>query len=554
MSLPTRYLTKPLVRLNLLDRAILAVAPRMGIERIRAKATITSLNSAGFVTPGKTKRSMLSWFTSGGSADFDVLNDLPKSRAGSRDLYMNTPIATGVIRRLATNAVNAGLTVQSRIDRDFLKLSDDAANKWEKDAEREWKLWSTSKNCDLNRTNTFGQLQHLSFLSFLLSGDVFIMLPFKKVKDFPYSLRLQLIEGDQISNPNNMAEGMPNSKIRGGVEVDSDNAPVAYHIRTKHPGDFTFQFKWKRVPIFGKNSGRRNILHIFNKERPGQRRGMPFLAPVMEQLKQLTRLSESELMGALVASFFTVFVKNIPSDGRLDEGFIPSTTDGATTSNSLIQDPSTDAGDKNYEMGSGNIITLDEDEDIEVADPKRPNNAFEPFFEAIVKQVGASLELPFELIMQVFNSNYSASRGAILEAWKTIKKYRQNFITDFCQPVYEEFLTEAVINGRLVAPGFLTDPLKKMAWCGTRWGGLGQGQIDPMKETKGAILRMRNHLTTHEDESQMLGNDDWEKTADRASKEQKILKDKELVVEEDINAGTTVDDKVDPDSPDNQTE
>lgn len=536
MRLPAVHKSIPLVHLSLLDRIVLSVAPRYGIDRIRARTAISTLNSGGYMAPGKTKRSMRAWFTSSGSADYDVLNDLPQSRSGSRDLYMNTPVATAAIRRLTTNAVSSGLTVQSRIDRGFLKLSDDAADKWERDAEREWKLWSTSKNCDLARTNTFGQLQHLAFLSFLMSGDVFAMLPFKKVKgDFPYTLRIQLIESDQISNPNQMSEMMLDDKIRGGVEVDKDGSPVAYHMRTKHPGDsYTGLWKWVRVPIFGNRSGRRNVLHIFNKERPGQRRGMPFLATVLEQLKQLTRLGDAELMGALVASFFTVFIKDVPGTGRLEEGFIPPTTDGANQNNSLVQDPATDAGDKNYELGNGTIVNLDENEEIDVADPKRPNAAFEPFFLAIVKQIGAAIGQPASVILQSFEASYSSARGELLEAWKTVMQYRKNYVVDFCDPIYQEFLTEAVILGRLDAPGFLTDPLKKMAWCGSRWGGPGQGQIDPMKETKASILKIRNHLSTHEDESQAIGNEDWERTADRLEKEDKILKDKDLIVEENL--------------------
>ena len=543
----------PLVNIGLMDRFLLSVLPKYGLNRIRAKAAINTLNSGGYITPGKTKKSMLSWFTSGGSADYDVLNDLNKSRSGSRDLYMNTPIATAAIRRLSTNTINAGLTVQSRIDREYLNLSEEQSDTWERNAEREWKLWANSKDCDITRTSNFNQLQYLTFISFLMSGDVFALLPYKALKTSPYQLRIQLIEGDQISNPNDLSEMMPDDKIRGGVEVDVNGTPIAYYIRSKHPGDYTGEWKWKRVSIFGVTSGRRNVLHVFNKERPGQRRGMPFLAPVLEQLKQLTRLSEAELMGAIVAAYFTVFIKNVPGDGRLAEGFIPSTLEGANQNNSLIQDPDTTAGDKNYEMGSGSVITLDENEDISIADPKRPNDSFEPFFNAIVREIGASLELPAEWLMQVFNTSYSAGRAAMLEAWKTVIKYRKNFVADFCQPIYEELLTEAVINGRLVAPGFLTDPLKKMAWCGTRWGGLGQGQIDPMKETKASILKVRNYLSTHEDESQSIGNCDWERTADRLAKEDKILKDKGLIVEEslataDFNADTSVEDSIDADT------
>ncbi len=44
-------------------------------------------------------------------------------------------------------------------------------------------------------------------------------------------------------------------------------------------------------------------------ERPGQRRGVPVLAPVIEALKQLGRYTDAELVAAVVSGLFTVFVK-----------------------------------------------------------------------------------------------------------------------------------------------------------------------------------------------------------------------------------------------------
>lgn len=511
----------PYVKLSLLDKAVSFVNPTWGMHRVQYKAGLSAINT-GFVTPRSNKRSMFGWFTSGGSADKDTLNDLTDSRSGARDLYMNTPMATAIIRRLQTNVIGYGLNVQSRVDREFLGLTDEQANKWERDAEREFRLWSTSKNCDISRTNTFSQLQSLAFISKIMSGDVFALLPYKAVKGSPYELRIKLIESDQVSNPGDY-ENPINMKLRGGVEVDKEGAPVAYHIRKVHPGDYTMNREWVRVPAFGAKTGRKNVLHIYTKERPGQRRGMSCLAPILEQLKQLTRLSEAELMGALVASFFTVFIKKVSGNRPLEEGFVPD---------DMVQDPTTDRGEKNYEMKSGNIVTLDDEQEVDIADPKRPNDSFEPFFLAIVKQLGASTGIPFEILMMHFSKNYSASRGAVLEAWKTFKTERKFFVIDFNQPIYEEVITEAVIKGRLVAPGFLTDSLTKLAWLGSRWGGIGQGHIDPMKETKASIFRINNQLSTYEDEAQVLGNDDWENSIDRLSKEKQLLKEKELISEE----------------------
>ena len=78
---------------------------------------------------------------------------------------------------------------------------------------------------------------------------------------------------------------------------------------------------------------------------------------------------------------------------------------------------------------------------------------------AMCEQVGAALEIPADLLMMSFNSSYSASRAALLEAWKAFRMRREWLVKDFCDPVYELWLTEAVALGRISAPGFLTDPL-----------------------------------------------------------------------------------------------
>lgn len=64
--------------------------------------------------------------------------------------------------------------------------------------------------------------------------------------------------------------------------------------------------------------------------------------------------------------------------------------------------------------------------------------------------------------------------------------YRAWFVADFCQPIYEEWLSEAVAKGRIKAPGFFTDPIIKDAYCSAEWTGPSAGQLDPTKEVEAA--------------------------------------------------------------------
>ncbi len=248
-----------------------------------------------------------------------------------------------------------------------------------------------------------------------------------------------MIEADRVCNP----PGVTNPNIRGGIEVDQFGAPIAYYIAQKHPLDKqSAQNKWARVPAFGERTGRRNVLHLMEFERPGQRRGVPVLAPVIESLKQLTRYSEAELMAAVVSGMFTVFITSKTPDAPLGE-VVP-----------LEQQIDT-ADENSYELGNGAIIALGEGEDVKEVNPSRPNTAFDSFIMSMTRQIGAALEIPYEVLIKHFTASYSASRAALLEAWKMFRMRRSWLISKFCEPIYNEFLYEAVAKGRIQAPGFL---------------------------------------------------------------------------------------------------
>lgn len=510
------------------------VSPKAGIERIQRKAAIAAFGSAGYITPGNGKNSTRGWLAGSNPVDFDTLPVIDSARAGSRDLWMNTPMATAALKRCRTNIAGFGLGLQSRIDRQYLGLTDAAADAWEQNTEREFRMWAASVDCDIRRKQCFNELQALALMSTLMSGDCFVLLPMVPSKGQPYDLRIQIIEADYVSNPYSQLETM---NFASGIESDPYGAPLAYHFRTIPPDVSIYMSTlsgiqnygtWERVLAYGPKSGRRNVLHLMETDRPGQRRGMPFLAPVMEVLKQLTRLSESELAAAVVASFFTVFIKNVPGANGLGAVF--------TDENSVLD--SNDSRDLNkYEMAPASMIKLDQNESIEIADPKRPNAAFDPFFTAILKQIGASLEIPFEQLILHFSASYSASRAALLEAWKFYKRWRAWLAGNFCQPSYESWLEEAILKGRISAPGFFDDPRMRAAWCGSEWTGAGQGQVDPLKETQAAQLRIQARLSTYEDESVALSGKNWGDQINRLSREEAILKEKGLYVPPVVQGG-----------------
>jgi lambda family phage portal protein len=439
----------------------------------------------------KTRRKIKTFNPKGGDADADILSDLPTLRERSRDLLRNTPIAAGAIGTNQVHVIGPGLKLQSRINAEVLGITEDEADKWQNNTEQEFKSWAESLDCDINRSKNFYDFQSLIFRAILESGDVFILPIFKEIKTLNYGLRLQAIEADRVENPNNATDKV---SLSGGIEKDTDGTPIKYWIRTRHPGStkFPFESKWEAVDAFT-SSGRRKVIHVYEQLRPNQTRGVPYLAPVIEMLHQLGQYTDAELQSAVISSYFTVFVKT-PDGGANLSTFLPGDEGGNTD-------------DEDYTMGSGSIVSLAEGEDVDFANPGRPNSGFDPFVQSILRQIGTSLGLPYELLIQHFTKSYSAARTAMLNAWKVFLTRRTFMINHFCNIVYEIWMEEAVLRERIIAPGFLDDPLKRMAWLENMWIGPTQGQIDPTKETTAAQARVDGHFSTIAIESAGLGYD-----------------------------------------------
>ena len=262
---------------NILDRMISAVAPVHAAKRAAARGALSILNSGyGNYGANLTKKSLRGWEYHGGSAKEDIEDNLDVLRQRSRDAYMGIPTATAALK---TNVVAGGLIPSPQIDGEFLGLSQEETEKLQEQIVREFALWADKPTCDAERVDNFYQLQQLAFLSYLMNGDTMALLPVKKMAGQPYDLRVRLIEGDRVCSPDGFdrlapctVQGHKVHHIVQGVETDRDGMVVAYWVCNRHPlGSHSAAeaegITWARVEAYGASTGRRNVLHVMNRER-----------------------------------------------------------------------------------------------------------------------------------------------------------------------------------------------------------------------------------------------------------------------------------------------
>jgi len=443
------------------------------------------------------------------------INDLSILRGRSEDLYHHNPLSHGAIETNVNNIVGSGLKPHPQLNGEILGLNEDETKELSKNILREFNFVASSQLLDAEKSLNFYEMQKIIFYEMLISGDVFVLMPYITKKSTPYKTTLKIISAEQVQSND--------FKIKGGIEVGENGEPLYYHILKEHPNTKAGTIKESiRIKAFDKED-RRLVLHIFKKNEAGQKRGIPYLAPVISAMKLLGDYSDAELTATLISSLYTVFV----------------TTEGGDGLDFEIKDEESKEDKSDYALSAGATVNLKNGEKIEIADPNRPNKNYEIFYRAIVREIGVGLDLPYEILVKHFESSYTAARASFLEAWKYYKRQRALIITQFAQPVYERIIEEGVILGRIKAKGFLEDPFLRHYYLSCRWTGDAQGAIDEIKEVRAAKMRVEEGFSTREQEASIINGSSFSQNIKVAEGEsQKMitanLMKKELLLNEDI--------------------
>jgi lambda family phage portal protein len=446
-----------------------------------------------------TRKQLSNWAPMRMPADADLLPDLAALQARARDLNRNNGIAAGSLQTLQDNIAGNGLRLSANPDFRALKKTPQWAEEWSSQVESLWRAWAESTACDAAREMTFASMTQLVLRSGLENGEALALPLWIPRPDTPFKTTFQLIESDRLSTP--FDRNYFGSNIVSGIEKDPlTGKPLAYYIRNQplyNESLWTFNWmldlNWERIEA-ETSFGRKRVLHIHQKERVGQSRGRPILTPVIEQFRMLDSYQRTELQSAIV--------------NALVAGVIETPVDTASLIDQVGGDPSAYLAMKNeyrVRLEGGTVMPLYPGDKFTSFTPGHPSGQFSSFVEAITRQIGSAIGLPYELTVKDFSkTNYSSARAALMEAWRFFAVRRKWLATYWAHPVYELWLEEAVDMGLVDAPDFYEH---KEYYTRAKWIGMGRGYIDPIKEAEAAQLRMETSVSTLEQECAEQGQD-----------------------------------------------
>lgn len=479
-----------------LDALIGVFNPEAALRRFQMRQAGEMLASTLAFRGAQKNRFNKDWITSPGSADEDMLHSLPALRQRSRDLIRNDTHASGIMLTMKTNVVGIGIKPQSSLDIDQLKISAEEAAQIEGLCEQAFKRWTPM--ADAQGRMDFYDMQNLIEGQILTNGDVIVLEQRIYDEDFRhYSLAYQVIEADRLETP---PEFSSDPTVRQGVKLGVRGQPIGYYISKCHPGDVQFRKhgfnEYTYYPLYNPVSGRLQVHHLYEVERPDQSRGLPILTPAIEYFHHKARYMEAEVIAARVAACLVgVVTKENPME------------------NVLSRTTADEKGNRLEKMGVAKFEYLQPGEKLEVINPNRPSTAFEPFIKTVIRSISTSIGIPYELVAKDFSkSNYSAMRSALIEARRYFLKRQDWHQRKFLQPVYESVLEEAFLKGELGDIDFYE---RRHLWTATRWVAQGWPWVDPMKEVQASALAIEKGLTTGSREAALQGRDYYDTIDER---------------------------------------
>jgi len=422
--------------------------------------------------------------------EWDIL-DLISLRATSRDKYYNNGFYKGTISAAVDHVVGSGLRAKSTIQQRLIpNITEVRAKQVEEMMDDYFNSWAESTMSDITAKDNFYALQRLAYMQYKRDGDCFASLP------------LTPVGGDKVLQVNMIGAEHVKSyeqEFLDGIKVNKNGMAVSYSIIQK---DNTF----KKIKAFGK--GKRNILHIYKRERAKLKRGIPFLSSVMRDVDAIDQYMKYELTAAkLSAIFFGSITTQSAEDVFGNEADLLNPNEQKQTKKNTVKENS--------------ITQLLPGDELKIHQQGRDNPNYDKFIMTSMQKVAADTRIPLEIILTQFTSSYSASRAAMLMMQKFTKPERQLFITSFCKPIRDQVITWGVLSGDLVIPDFFEN---RTAYLKAMWIGEPIGSVDPTKDVKAKVNAIDNHLLTREQATEELGFGDFETNVGILKKEKELIK------------------------------
>jgi len=463
---------------------------------------------------------------------YNLLPDYRILRARAYEAKMTSDVVKIIINKFFKWVVGTGLKLQSEPSTEVLDLEKITFehSAFVNNVEAYFTLYAANQEADFSNMCTLHELASKAFETAFLGGDSLVILRL----DDNYDVRVQVIDGQHVVDPLFESQFIQNAKAKGntirhGIEIDDKGEHIAFYVLKSTPDNFIGEIE--RIPARSEQTGCLMAWMVYgDKHRIDHLRGIPVITPILEKVTKLDRYTEASVSAAEERAKVPWYIKHSRfSDGENPLANIIKKNAGG----SVDLDP--------YKIGEAlsKNITATENKTVynlpigaELSGlDAQAELSYDPFFKAVFVQLCAAVDIPPEVAIQQYNSNYSASRAAINGWGFIIDIYRDKFATNFYKKIYKFWLHVHVLKNKVQAPGYLSavntnNTYIINAYSNSRFTGTKMPHIDPKKEMdaiRGMLGDDTTPLISFEQATEQLGFGEWTQNYKKVQEERKVL-------------------------------
>ncbi|MDF3606121.1 phage portal protein [Paracoccus sp. DMF-8] len=277
--------------MNIIDRVVGYFSPQAGLRRATARAQTSVVMNYDAASRG---RRAYGWKAPSTAADAAAYGQRERLRQLSRDMIRNRAYAARARDVVVANVVGEGILPS-------IRSSDENAKPVIEDLIRRHLL---SNDLDALGEYDLQEMQQICMSTVFSDGEVFLRRRARNARygaglALPY--QVEMLEADCLDlTVQNHGENL----VVEGVEYGPTGAIEAYHFLPEHPGAVRH-----RRPQESSRVHWSDVIHMRRFDRPGQLRGVPWLAPVMMTLGELSDYQEAQILKQRMSSLMAIMLK-----------------------------------------------------------------------------------------------------------------------------------------------------------------------------------------------------------------------------------------------------
>lgn len=394
----------------------------------------------------------------------------------SRFLQDAVPLIGYIIEQLAEEAIGDGLS----------GTSDSKDPEFKAQSTELFALWAESTAIDTRKRLDFYRSQTLIAKTMMGDGELFATKvadnsPYAKAKPLTDAsfrrLQIQFLLRDQIGN------GSQQPYIANGSDYVWDQGIKFNYL------DQEVEYRIPRKPANASDPGyttksAAEVMHIFSDRTFSQHHGTPWLFRGHKSGLDAMDLHAVRKFGAKIQSMFLGAIHT--KDGMVPESMKSLVRKGTTTENGTT----TDNGMRYLELAGGVVIPLFAEGQTMSFFQGREAISFPQLMQELWSEICLSIGAPPEYLINIAGLGSASVRMVIGKIKKLLNRIRRPVRDQFCQPVWEFVIGDAIAQGKLK----LVEDWKAVTWLG---GGI-DPSIDAGRDEKAEQAKLINYTGTRE--------------------------------------------------------